>query len=107
MGEPAAPASDAARLLRLLDYALPEELIAQHPAARREDARLLVVERASARLTDSRFAELGRWLRTGDTLVVNETRVLAPGGRVLRDQLLGERVVQEPQEPRGVGGGGG
>src|SRR5580765_3876577 len=104
MGEPAAPASDAARLLRLLDYALPEELIAQHPAARREDARLLVVERASARLTDSRFAELGRWLRTGDTLVVNETRVRPArlmlrrpsGGRV--ELLFVRPVAATPDE---------
>src|SRR5262245_44473752 len=59
-----------------LDYALPEALIAQHPAKRREDARLLVVDRAKEKLTDSRFAELGRWLRRGDALVVNETRVM-------------------------------
>jgi S-adenosylmethionine:tRNA ribosyltransferase-isomerase len=58
-----------------LDYDLPERLIAQHPAARREDARLLVVERGSGALHDSRFSELGRWLRAGDVLVVNETRV--------------------------------
>jgi S-adenosylmethionine:tRNA ribosyltransferase-isomerase len=82
--------TDAARLMRLLDYALPGELIAQHPAARREDARLLVVDRASGALTDSGFAEVGGWLRPGDSLVVNETRVRparlmvrrASGGRV-------------------------
>ncbi len=61
--------------MQLLDYALPEALIAQHPAERREDSRLLVVERASGALTDARFAGLGQWLRTGDVLVVNETRV--------------------------------
>jgi len=57
------------------DYTLPPELIAQHPAARREDARLLVVERASGALHDTRVAELGAWLRPGDALAVNETRV--------------------------------
>ena len=81
---------DAARLMRLLDYELPEALIAQHPAARREDARLLVVERASGRLTDSRFADLGRWLSPGDTLVVNETRV-RPARLMLR-RTSGGRV---------------
>jgi S-adenosylmethionine:tRNA ribosyltransferase-isomerase len=80
---PGVPAAEAARLLRVLDYELPAELIAQHPAARREDSRLLVVERASGALTDARFAELGRWLRAGDALVVNETRV-RPARLVLR-----------------------
>lgn len=58
-----------------LDYDLPPELIAQHPAARREDARLLVVERATGALHDATVADLPRWLRAGDALVVNETRV--------------------------------
>ena len=73
-----------------LDYDLPPGLIAQHPAERREDARLLVLERASGALHDSRIAELGRWLRPGDALVLNETRVRparldvrrASGGRI-------------------------
>ncbi len=68
-------ASDPRRLLALLDYELPEPLIAQHPAARREDSRLLIVEREGGKLTDSRFADLGQWLRQGDRVVVNETRV--------------------------------
>jgi len=58
-----------------LDYDLPGELIAQHPAARREDARLLVVEREAGQLHDSTFVELERWLRQGDALALNETRV--------------------------------
>jgi S-adenosylmethionine:tRNA ribosyltransferase-isomerase len=58
-----------------LDYALPPELIAQHPAARREEARMLVIERATGALHDRRIAELGEWLRPGDALALNETRV--------------------------------
>jgi S-adenosylmethionine:tRNA ribosyltransferase-isomerase len=73
-----------------LDYTLPPELIAQHPAARREDARLLVLERSSGRLHDQRITDLPRWLRAGDALALNETRVRparlelrrATGGRV-------------------------
>jgi S-adenosylmethionine:tRNA ribosyltransferase-isomerase len=61
--------------LETLDYELPAELIAQTPAARREDARLLVAERSSGALHDSRISELGRWLEAGDALVLNETRV--------------------------------
>ena len=58
-----------------LDYDLPPELIAQHPAPRREDSRLLVVERATGRLHDARFADIGRWFEPGDALAINETRV--------------------------------
>jgi S-adenosylmethionine:tRNA ribosyltransferase-isomerase len=58
-----------------LDYELPAELIAQHPAARREDARLLVLERESGRLHDASVADLPAWLRAGDVLALNETRV--------------------------------
>ncbi|MCJ7728575.1 MAG: tRNA preQ1(34) S-adenosylmethionine ribosyltransferase-isomerase QueA [Sedimentisphaerales bacterium] len=60
-----------------LDYYLPEELIAQQPAARRSDSRLLVLERRDGRLTDSRFADIGEFLREGDCLVLNDTKVLA------------------------------
>ena len=90
MPEPGVPTSDAARLLRLLDYELPEELIAQHPAARREDARLLVSDRSSGGITDARFADIGRWLRAGDVLVVNETRVRP--ARLLVQRPTGGRV---------------
>lgn len=73
-----------------LDFELPEELIAQRPAARREDARLLVLDRETGARHDSSIAALGDWLRAGDVLVVNETRVRparldvhrASGGRV-------------------------
>lgn len=58
-----------------LDYELPDELVAQHPATRREDARLLVVDRVSGTLEDATFREIGRWLRRGDVLALNETRV--------------------------------
>ncbi len=58
-----------------LDYPLPPELIAQYPADRREDARLLVIERGTGALHDARIAGLGAWLRAGDALALNETRV--------------------------------
>ncbi|HUK64003.1 MAG TPA: S-adenosylmethionine:tRNA ribosyltransferase-isomerase, partial [Dongiaceae bacterium] len=74
----------------LLDYALPGELIAQHPPARREDARLLVLERASGTLVDAGVRDLGRWLRKGDALVLNETRVIP--ARLLTRRPTGGRV---------------
>jgi S-adenosylmethionine:tRNA ribosyltransferase-isomerase len=53
-------------------YELPPELIAQEPAARREDARLLVWERRSNQRRHSSVAQLGDFLREGDVLVFNE-----------------------------------
>jgi len=58
------------------DYFLPPELIAQSPAAKRSDARLLVYERQGRRRGDYSFADLGRFLRPGDVLVRNTTRVI-------------------------------
>lgn len=59
-----------------LDYDLPESLIAQEPAHRREDARLLVVDRASGSISDDVFKNIGNHLREGDCLVLNDTRVI-------------------------------
>lgn len=73
-----------------LDYELPASMIAQEPAACREDARLLVVGRQTGRLRDDCIADLPRMLRPGDLLVLNDTKVVpakfnakrATGGRV-------------------------
>jgi len=59
-----------------LDYALPPELIAQTPAARREDARLLVVDRATSGLRDGSIVDLPDLLLPGDLLILNDTKVL-------------------------------
>jgi len=60
----------------LFDYALPEELIAQTPSARRDDSRLLVVDRAAHTISHHRFAELPQFLDAGDTLFRNNAAVL-------------------------------
>lgn len=59
-----------------LDYKLPSELVAQDPAEVRSESRLLVLRRPAAELTDARFNRLGEFLRPGDCLVLNDTRVL-------------------------------
>jgi S-adenosylmethionine:tRNA ribosyltransferase-isomerase len=59
-----------------LDYALPAELIAQTPPPRREDARMLVVDRATDELHDRTILDLPDFLRAGDVLVLNDTKVL-------------------------------
>ncbi len=60
----------------LFDYDLPERLIAQTPAARRDASRLLVVHRAGHRIEHRVFSELGDYLRPGDTLFRNTAAVL-------------------------------
>ena len=60
------------------DYALPQELIAQTPVAQRDASRLLVLERATGRMTHRRrFSEITEHLRPGDVLVFNDSRVIA------------------------------
>ena len=58
------------------DYDLPEELIAQEPAPVRDSCRMLVMDRATGALSDRVFREIGDYLRPGDLLVANETRVM-------------------------------
>lgn len=59
-----------------LDYDLPKELIAQQPAKNRECSRLLVLHRKTGRITDTRFVNIDEFLRPGDCLVLNDTKVL-------------------------------
>jgi S-adenosylmethionine:tRNA ribosyltransferase-isomerase len=73
------------------DYELPEELIAQHPLAARDGARMLLIERERGNWHDSRFAELPSYIRAGDVLVINNTRVF-PARLVGRREPSGGRV---------------
>ena len=78
------------------DFALPPELIAQHPSPQRSSARLL--DARDAALTDRIFHDLPGLLRSGDLLVLNDTRVMkarffgekASGGKL---EILVERVL--------------
>lgn len=56
------------------DFDLPERLIATRPARPRSSARLLVADGDA--ITDAKVANLGRWLRPGDRLVLNDTKVI-------------------------------
>ena len=62
--------------LQDFDFILPPELIAQAPTARRDQARLMVVDRAQQRVTHDTFTNIGNYLHTGDVLVVNDTKVI-------------------------------
>jgi S-adenosylmethionine:tRNA ribosyltransferase-isomerase len=78
------------------DYTLPEELVAQRPASPRDASRLLVVRRDTGAIEHRIFREIGDYLRAGDVLVVNDTRVLParlrgrrlPGGGAAEVLLL-------------------
>src|SRR5690606_80351 len=59
------------------DYELPEELIAHTPVEPRDAARLLVVHRDTGRMEHRVFRDLPQYLRAGDVLVLNYTRVMA------------------------------
>lgn len=58
------------------NYYLPQELIAQQPANPRDSARLLAYDRKEDKLTHCTFSDIGDFLKPGDLLVVNNTRVI-------------------------------
>jgi S-adenosylmethionine:tRNA ribosyltransferase-isomerase len=66
------------------DYDLPQELIAQTPLEPRDSSRLLVVERATGSFSHRHFREIGDYLRPGDLLIANQSRVIPA-------RLLGQR----------------
>jgi S-adenosylmethionine:tRNA ribosyltransferase-isomerase len=88
-----------------LDYDLPPELIAQHPAARRDESRLLVYERDACAIRHRRFSDLPAEVG-GLLVVVNDTRVVAarilierPHGEVLLVEALGDGVWEALARP--------
>jgi len=70
--------------ISLFSYDLPEELIAQYPAERRETSRLLVADRATGGIEHRLFSDLPEYLREGDVLVLNDSRVM-------KARLIGEK----------------
>ncbi len=57
-------------------YDLPEELIAQHPMEERDTSRLMVLDRASGSVAHRHFFDLLEYLRAGDVLVINDSKVI-------------------------------
>lgn len=64
------------KLLSNYDYRLPENLIAQTPLEKRDESRLLVFDRKTKDTYHRQFKDIKNFLRKGDVLVVNNTRVL-------------------------------
>ncbi|MDU5503939.1 MAG: tRNA preQ1(34) S-adenosylmethionine ribosyltransferase-isomerase QueA [Anaerococcus vaginalis] len=72
------------------DYYLPEELIAQHPADKRDFSRLMVVDRKTGQREDKHFYDIIDYLNEGDLLVMNDTRVIPA-------RLFGHREDKEEE----------
>ena len=86
-----------------LEYELPPELIAQRPAERRDESRLLVYERAGGDVRHLRFSDLPDVLVEGELVVVNESRVIP--ARLLLERPGGGRaevLLLERVGPNGV-----
>ena len=58
-----------------LDYTLPSELIANRPISPRDSARMMVINRSSKKITESVFSDIGSFLKPGDVLVFNKSKV--------------------------------
>ena len=63
-------------LLEDFDYNLPEALIAQHPREMRDHARMMIVNRETEEIVDDTFFNLPEYLKKGDVLVVNDSKVI-------------------------------
>jgi S-adenosylmethionine:tRNA ribosyltransferase-isomerase len=89
--------NEAAAGLRVadFDFDLPDELIAQQPAAERGLSRMLMMDRATGALRDGSFAELASLLEPGDLLVLNDSRVIPA-------RLYGRRtLLRDHEKPTG------
>ena len=82
------------------DYHLPKELIAFEPCEKRDSSQLLVVSQSSDTFVDQTFSQLSSWMKEGDLLVLNDTKVFPArlfgkkdsGGKV---EILAERLLDD------------
>lgn len=93
------------------DFELPEEAIARYPAERRDQSRLMVLDRKSGAISHHRFAELPELISPSTTMVFNDARVLPArltgkkrdsGGKV--ELLLVEAIDGDPRRWRAMAG---
>lgn len=68
------------------DFFLPEELIAQHPLEKRDESRLMVLDKLTGNIEHKKFYDIINYIKKGDTLVLNDTRVMPA-------RLIGEKEV--------------
>ncbi len=82
--------TDVKNRLSDYDYELPEALIAEQPAEKRSEARLMKINRKTGSLEHCRFYEIGAFLQPGDVLVLNDTKVIP--ARLLGARETGGKV---------------
>ncbi|MCH2205252.1 MAG: tRNA preQ1(34) S-adenosylmethionine ribosyltransferase-isomerase QueA [Lentisphaerales bacterium] len=70
------------------DYHLPEELVARHPAAKRDESRMLQLDRLTGALTPQVFSDIADIIQPGDALVLNNTKVIPA-------RIFGKRIPSE------------
>lgn len=61
--------------LSMFKFNLPKELIAEHPAKNREDSKLMVVDRATGKISHKKFKDVINYFDEGDVLILNDTKV--------------------------------
>jgi S-adenosylmethionine:tRNA ribosyltransferase-isomerase len=71
-------------------YDLPDELIAQEPLAKRDESRLMVVDKSTNSFFEKKFTEVTSFFNTGDVLVLNDTKVIP--ARLLGTKSSGAKV---------------
>ena len=89
--------------LELFDYELPLELIAQEPSTERDAARLMVINRATGVIEHQVFSDLPDYLRAGDVLVMNDSRVI-PARLIGEKRGTGAVIELMLAQPRPAGG---
>jgi S-adenosylmethionine:tRNA ribosyltransferase-isomerase len=77
-------------LVKDFTFHLPQELIARHPVAQRDGSRLMLLDRSSGAIAEDTFCNLQEHLRSGDLLVMNNTRVIP--ARLFGHKSTGGRV---------------
>ncbi|MDO5037040.1 MAG: tRNA preQ1(34) S-adenosylmethionine ribosyltransferase-isomerase QueA [Tissierellia bacterium] len=87
--------------LEEFNYDLPQELIAQEPLKKRDHSRLLHVDKATGDYRDDIFKNIGHYLRPGDTLVFNDTKVLPArlyGHRPQKEEAIEVLLLKEKKK---------
>lgn len=86
------------------EYYLPKELIAQDPIKKRDESRLLIIDKKTGELSHHIFKEIINYFEPGDTLVLNETKVIPArliGNLVVANESIVASCTGELREPLG------